>query len=117
MAGESFAVDTVALRKVATTLRGHDVLEQLDSAMKKLVCANPTAVFGPTAGPAAKDFLADWRAELTAVVAVVKEVAEALEKTAAEYDHGNQQATGLLRLQQTDRARGRPHPAARRKVR
>ncbi|MCP2328848.1 uncharacterized protein YukE [Hamadaea flava] len=73
------------LRAAAKELRD-DVGTGLKAAQEKIRDDATEAGFGPTAAPAAQQFLSAWRAELKAVVDAVEQLAGSLEHAAAGYD-------------------------------
>jgi uncharacterized phage infection (PIP) family protein YhgE len=83
------------LRAAANDLRS-DAVQELRAAREKIRDDAGEAAFGPTAAPAAQQFLTAWRAELSAVIDAAQQLAGSLEQAAAEYDKADQAAS--LRL-------------------
>jgi uncharacterized phage infection (PIP) family protein YhgE len=79
------------LRTAAGDLRD-DVAQELKAAREKIRDDAGEAAFGPTAAPAAQQFLTAWRTELSAVIDAVEQLAGSLEQAAANYDKADQGA-------------------------
>jgi len=85
------------LRAAAKDLRT-EVASGLKAAREKIRDDATEAGFGPTAAPAAQQFLTAWRAELSAVVDAVEQFAGSLEQAAAGYDQADQAASNRVNL-------------------
>ena len=73
------------LRAAANDLRS-DVVQELKAARDKIRDDAGEGAFGPTAAPAAQQFLTAWRAELSAVIDAVEQLAGSLQQAANNYD-------------------------------
>ncbi|NUR70530.1 MAG: hypothetical protein HOU81_06900 [Hamadaea sp.] len=73
------------LRAAAKELR-EDVGPGLKAAQEKIRDDATEAGFGPTAAPAAQQFLSAWRAELKAVLDAIEQLSGSLDEAAAGYD-------------------------------
>jgi uncharacterized phage infection (PIP) family protein YhgE len=80
------------LRTAANELRS-DVVQEVKAAREKIRDDADEAAFGPTAAPAAQQFLTAWRAELSAVIDAADQLAGSLEQAAANYDKADQGAS------------------------
>lgn len=80
------------LRAAASDLRGN-VTDELTAARQKIRDDAGEVAFGPTAAPAAQQFLTAWRAELSAVIDALDQLAGSVEKAAANYDRADQDAS------------------------
>jgi hypothetical protein len=83
------------LRAAAKELRDQ-VSPGLKAAREKIRDDATEAGFGPTAAPAAQQFLTAWRAELSAVVDAVEQLAVSLDQAAIGYDQADQTASNNL---------------------
>jgi uncharacterized protein YukE len=83
------------LRAAAKELR-EEVGTGLKSAREKIRDDATEAGFGPTAAPAAQEFLTAWRSELSAVAAAVDQLAGSLEQAAANYDIADKSASQVF---------------------
>jgi uncharacterized protein YukE len=83
------------LRAAAKELR-EQVAPGLKAAQAKIRDDATEADFGPTAAPAAQQFLTAWRAELSAVLDAVDQFAGSLEQAATGYDQADRAASNRV---------------------
>ncbi|NUO60487.1 MAG: hypothetical protein HOV71_00875 [Hamadaea sp.] len=83
------------LRAAAKELR-EEVGPGLKAAHEKIRDDATEGGFGPTAAPAAQQFLSAWRAELKAVLDAVEQLAGSLEQAAAGYDAADKTASNRV---------------------